>query len=68
MEGKAMAKAVTMEPTASESAALLAEIKQAFADMDLLREQMRRDGTEIERSRARTQAILDHLDAILPAE
>jgi hypothetical protein len=68
MEGGAMAKAVIMEPTAGETAALLAEIKQAFADMDLIREQMRRDGREIERSRARTQAILDHLEAILRAE
>ena len=63
-----MAKAVTMEPTASESAALLVEIKQALAEMDLLREQMRCDDSEIARSRARTQAILDHLDAMLTAK
>ncbi len=63
-----MAKTVTMEPTASEAAALLAEIKQAYAEMDLLRERMRREDREIERSRARTQAILDHLEAMLTAE
>ena len=63
-----MAKAVTMEPTANETAALLAEIKQAFAEMDLLRERMRRHDSEIERSRARTQEILDHLEAMLTAE
>ena len=63
-----MDKAVTRDATPSETAALLAEIQHALADMDQLREQMRRDSTEIERSRARTQAILDHLEAILPAE
>jgi hypothetical protein len=32
--------------------------------MDLLREQIRRDNQEIERSRVRTQAILDSLNSM----
>ena len=43
-----MAESVMKEPTASEADQLLAEIKQAFAEMDRLREQMRRDDLEIE--------------------
>jgi hypothetical protein len=65
MEGKTMAESVTMEPTGREAAELLAEIRLAFAEMDLLREQMRRDNLEIERSRARTEATLANVDAIL---
>jgi hypothetical protein len=59
-----MAETATMEPSASEAAQLMAEIKQAFAEMDLLREQIRRDNQEIERSRVRTQAILDSLNSM----
>ena len=63
-----MAKAVIVEPTMKETEALLAEIKNAHDEMDSLRERMRHDGREIERSRARTRAILDHLNRLLPAE
>jgi hypothetical protein len=59
--GRMMAKATTMEPTASETAALLAEMEKAFLEMDLLREQMRRDSLEIEHSRARTQTVLEEI-------
>jgi thiamine biosynthesis lipoprotein ApbE len=65
LEGKTMAETVMTEPTASETAQLLAEIKKAFAEMDRLREQMRRDDLEIERSRAQTGANLASVDAIL---
>ncbi len=56
-----MAESLSMEPTATETADLRAEMKQAFAEMDRLRQQMRRDQIEIERSRERTRAMLDSL-------
>jgi hypothetical protein len=63
-----MAQVVTVEPAAGEAANLRAEIEAAFDEMDRLREEMRRDNTEIERSRARTQSILDRLRTLLPAK
>jgi molecular chaperone GrpE (heat shock protein) len=56
-----MAETVTMEPTASEAAELRAEIDRMLAEIDQLRDKMRRDDVEIELSRKRTQAILADL-------
>jgi hypothetical protein len=65
MEGKIMAETMPMEPTASEAADLRVQIEKAFTEMELLRQQMRRDHADIERSHARTEAMLRELDEIL---
>jgi hypothetical protein len=59
-----MAETVTMELTASEAAELRSEIDQMLAEIDQLRDKMRRDDVEIELSRARTQAILADLQSM----
>ena len=59
-----MAETVMKEPSAREAADLRAEIDRMLAEIDEVRAQMRRDDEEIERSRARTQAILTNLNAL----
>lgn len=65
MEDERMAETVPMEPTAGEAAELRVQIEKAFTEMELLRQQMRRDQAAIERSHTRTEAMLRDLDEIL---
>jgi DNA-binding protein H-NS len=56
-----MNKTLTAEPTADETAEMIAAIQEAIAEIDRLREQMRADNVAILESRARTRAILAEL-------
>lgn len=57
-----MSKTITTELTA-EDAVMKAEIDKLFVEIEREHEQMKRDQEEIERSDARTRAMLDRLKA-----
>jgi hypothetical protein len=58
-----MEKSAVIEPTAEETARMHAEIEQSLVEITQLRESMRRDQSEIEKSRSRTLAMLARLQA-----
>ncbi|MCP4655199.1 MAG: hypothetical protein GY856_07240 [bacterium] len=61
-----MSKALTLaEPTPDEATELQAGIARSIAEIEELREQMRRDQAEIEESSARTDVILNNVLAEL---
>jgi len=53
-----MEEILTGEPTAEEVAQMQKVIRQHFAEIERLRERMRRDQTQIEASGMRTDAML----------
>jgi septal ring factor EnvC (AmiA/AmiB activator) len=59
-----MDKAVALEPTADETARLQADIKEMLAEMNRLREQMKSDDADTEKSQARTRAMLAQIKAL----
>jgi hypothetical protein len=56
-----MDKTLLAEPTAEEAARMRTEIAECLAEIKKLRDRMRRDQVEIEKSRARTRAMLADL-------
>lgn len=63
-----MDEALTM-PSAEDAAQLQKTLSECIAEIDRLRELMRRDDIEIARSQARTRAIMAEIDEIMkPAE
>jgi hypothetical protein len=56
-----MEKTSTVQPTDKEVVRLEAAIDQCLTEIDRLREQMKNDQDEIEKSRAKTSAILAQL-------
>jgi hypothetical protein len=56
-----MDRPLTAEPTAEEAAKMQAEITVWLAEIAQLRERMKRDQAVIEKSRARTRAMLAEL-------
>jgi predicted RNA binding protein with dsRBD fold (UPF0201 family) len=60
-----MEEAAKLEMTAEEATQIQAAITQMFAEMKLLREQRRRDRSEIERSQLQTRAMLDTISEAL---
>jgi hypothetical protein len=54
---------LTIEPNAEEVANLQAAIQDCLVQIENLRERMKRDQVDIERSRMRTRAILAQLKA-----
>ncbi len=58
-----MDKTATIQTTAEEGINLEAAIQECLAQIEQLREQMKGDQTDIEKSRARTHAILAQLKA-----
>jgi len=60
-----MDEALTMNPSAEDAAQLQLILSQCIAEIDRLRELMRRDDIEIARSQARTRAIMAEIDEIM---
>jgi len=56
-----MEKTISIEPTAEEAAKIQTAIQQCFAEIEHLRERMRQDQADIEKSRARTRTMLAQL-------
>ncbi len=65
VEVSEMEKTLALEPTAEEAAELQAALARSIAEMDELRRRMRSDQAEIEKSAARTRAMLVDLSAAL---
>jgi len=59
-----MDEALTM-PSAEDAAQLQRTLSDCIAEIDRLRELMRRDDIEIARSQARTRAIMAEIDEIM---
>lgn len=59
-----MDEALTM-PNAEDAAQLQKTLSECIAEIDRLRELMRRDDIEIARSQARTRAIMAEIDEIM---
>ena len=62
-----MEKTLTLEPSEHEAAQMQAGISRCIAEIDELREEMRRDEEAIERSSERTDAILAEIAEVLAA-
>lgn len=60
-----MDSTATTEPTVEEAAQIRQMIHQYLADVEQLRQHMQRDQSEIEASRARTDAMLRRIQAQL---
>jgi hypothetical protein len=58
-----MHKKLLAEPSAEEAARMRTEIAECLTEIKKLRDRMRGDQVEIEKSRARTRAMLAHLQA-----
>lgn len=57
-----MDKSLTTELTSNDESYIRAVIDEYFAAMRKLREQMTRDGEEIQRLRAETRVIIERMD------
>ena len=60
-----MDEVLTMNPSAEDAAQLQKTLSECIAEIDRLRELMRRDDIEIARSQARTRAIMAEIDEIM---
>ncbi len=60
-----MEKTLTLEPGDQEAVQMHAAIDRCIAEIDDLREEMRREGEAIERSGERTDAILTEIAEVL---
>lgn len=60
-----MQKTLTMEPGDHEATEMQAAIARFFAEIDEVREEMRRDKAAIESSQARTDAVLAEVADVL---
>ena len=54
---------LTAEPSVEETTQIQNAIQQHLVEIELLRERMQRDQSEIEKSRARTHTILTRIQA-----